>query len=144
MKNLNERIAALETLTEEKAKYNYDLELFELENGETYKVLTDEEADEAAAEEIKNSLWAFRPEFIVEHMKNFNTMYNYEKKTIIEAIEKMQADLCESANTIVEALIEDIDDFVYDAIKVDGRGHFIAWYDFNENEQNDYFIYRID
>lgn len=29
-------------------------------------------------------------------------------------------------------------------INADGRGHFISYYDGNENEQNGFFIYRLN
>lgn len=35
-----------------------------------YLVLTDEEADERAREDIENSLWAFNPDFILRHNEN--------------------------------------------------------------------------
>lgn len=56
----------------------------------------------------------------------------------------MQADLCENANPLVMALIDDINDFIYDAIIADGRGHFLSWYDGKEHEQNEFYIYRIN
>lgn len=40
--------------------YNDSYNTFEV-IGNEYKVLTDDEADEQAGEEIKNSLWAFNP-----------------------------------------------------------------------------------
>lgn len=49
-----------------------------------------------------------------------------------------------SANSIVKALINDIDTFVYDAIDADGRGHFLSFYDGREHEQDEFFIYRTN
>ena len=143
MKTIKEKIAALQEFTSETVKYNADMNEFETGSA-TYKVFTDEEADKAAAEEIKNSLWAFIPQFILEHTKVYRNLTNSEQKTFCDALGEMQAKLCESANPLVEALIEDIEEFIYDAIAADGRGHFIAWYDFEENEQDDFYIYRVD
>jgi hypothetical protein len=56
----------------------------------------------------------------------------------------MQGELCESANPIIEALIEDMDHFVSDAISSDGRGHFISRYDGEENEEGEFYIYRTN
>ena len=103
---------------------------------EEYLVLTDDEADNETAEIIKESLWAFNAEFIASHTKHGLD------DAQIDAIKEMQGRLCESANSIVEALIEDLDYFIEDAIRADGRGHFIASYDFEEVESGEYFIYR--
>lgn len=100
---------------------------FDADGGE-YLVLTDDEADELAAERIKESLWAFNAEFIASHTKHGLD------DAQIEAIKEMQGRLCESANSIIEALIEDLDYFIDDAVKSDGRGHFISHYDGEEHE----------
>ena len=110
---------------------------FEAE-GKEYYVLTDDEANTYAEEYIRESLWAFRAEFIAQ----------YTKVTLsdraIAAIKKMQETLCEDANELIYALIEDFDAFVKDAIRADGRGHFISQYDGEEYEQGDYYIYRVN
>lgn len=115
----------------------YDESLFESGSRE-YLVLTDEEADERAADYIKQSLWAFNPEFIASH-----TSVDLSKRAIM-ALAKMQSELCEDANDLVEALISDLDEFIKDAIGADGRGHFLNTYDGYENEEGDFFIYRIN
>lgn len=113
-------------------------------DNEEYVVLTDEEATEKAAEEIKNSLWAFNSDFILQHCKNADSMDCYEWNSAVEALRGAQSRSCESLNGLVYALIDDIDKFVRDAIEADGRGHFIAFYDGEENEQNGLFIYRLN
>ena len=40
--------------------------------------------------------------------------------------------------------IKNFDDFVEDAVRADGRGHFLAGYDGNENEQGDFYLYRTN
>lgn len=112
-------------------------------DGAEYMVLTDEQADERAREEILNSLWAFNPDFIIRHCSNFETMTEEEVESAIRSLEYAQRS-CENANGLVFALIDDIGDFVEDAINADGRGHFIAYYDGVENEQDGYYIYRVD
>jgi hypothetical protein len=106
--------------------------------GGEYLVLTDSEADELAAERIKDSLWAFNTEFISSHTKHGLN------DSQIAAIEEMQDRLCESANSIIEALIVDLDHFISDAVSSDGRGHFISSYDGNENEVGEFYIYRTN
>lgn len=111
--------------------------LFHAEGGE-FLVLTDEEADETAEQEIRESLWAFNASFIASHTKN--GLDDEAEKALAD----MQGRLCESANPIVEALIEDMDHFISDAIRADGRGHFISRWDGEENESGQFFIFRIN
>ncbi len=105
-----------------------------------YICLTDDEADEKAAEYIKDSLWAFNASFIIEHSKLSSDAE--------EMIKSYQEDKCEGANDTIEALIEDMDEFISDAISADGRGHFMSSYDGNENEETfageTFYIYRIN
>lgn len=111
-------------------------------NGSEYLVLTEDEADELAAERIKESLWAFNAEFISSHTK-----HGLDDDQI-KALKEMQGKLCESANSIVEALIEDLDHFIEDAIRCDGRGHFISSYDGEEYEVGEkvveFYIYQTN
>jgi hypothetical protein len=114
---------------------SYDECLFDCGRG-SYLVLTDEEADDRCRDRITDSLWAFRPAFIASHTRG-----GLPSKCI-QALEKMQSELCEDASPIIEALIRDMDHFVADAMRCDGRGHFLSSYDGNENEEGDFFIYR--
>jgi len=107
-----------------------------------YLVYTDEEADEAVREYIEETVWAFTPSFLQAHTG-----------VSIDTIREMQEKLSEDANEAIIAMIKDFDDFVDDAIASDGRGHFLARYDSEENyasfsneEGNNvtYFIYRVD
>lgn len=122
---------------------SYDENIFEIGNQE-YLILTDEEADEKTKEYILDSLWAFNASFIIEHMASRDELSNHNYKMMEKALELIQSDLCESANVVMQRLIEDIDEFVDDAIKADGRGHFLSGYDGNENEEEGYFIYRVN
>ena len=97
-----------------------------------YLVLTDDEADKAVEDYIKDSVWAFNPSFLASHSE------------VNEDIFKLLQDKCEDSNQVILNSIRDIDDFISDAIGCDGRGHFISSYDGEENELNDYFIYRTN
>ena len=125
---------------------SYDEDLLNYGSQE-YLVLTDEEADKRAEEDIKNSLWAFNPEFIIRHCKNYDEMDCYEFESAVNSLKKAQESECENLNGLVYALIDDMEDFVEDAIIADGRGHFISYYDGYENEVNiegeTYYIYRM-
>lgn len=115
-----------------------------LDTGASYAVLTEEQANARAREEILNSLWAFNAHFIIEHCKNYNDMGDYEFNSAIESLRHAQENCCENANGLVFALIDDIDEFVEDAIYADGRGNFISGYDGIEDEQDGFYIYRVD
>jgi hypothetical protein len=99
-----------------------------------YLVYTDDEADEAVYNYIDESVCFFRSDFIASHAEVDE-----------EVIKKLQ-ELHENSNKAIRSLILDFDHFVSDAICADGRGHFLASYDHEENEQtingNDYYIYR--
>jgi len=103
-------------------------------NSEDCLILTDEEADEAVREEIEELVWAFNASFLQAH-------------TSVDAdtIAKIQ-ELYEESNELLKAMIKDFDHFVEDAVQCDGRGHFLAPYDHEENEITfngiTYYIYR--
>jgi hypothetical protein len=102
---------------------------------DNYGVYTDEEADEKAAEYIKESVWAFNADFICGYGSPLSPMVKaYQEKE------------CEGANDAILELITDLDDFVQRAISADGRGHFLSSYDGEENEETvngeTYYIYR--
>ncbi len=100
-------------------------------------VLNEAEADERAAEAVRDSLWAFRPEFIADHTSpRLNT-------AATKALAEIQRKLCEDAAPLIEALVDDMDSFIQDAISADGRGHFLASYDHEENEENGWYLYRV-
>ena len=126
----------------EKRNYNhYGLTVF-VYGDEEYAIGTDEEADRAVKEYIRNSVWAFNTEFILSHCD-----LPFE---LAEAIRTFQATKCEGANDALLALIEkcgDFDKFVEEAVEVDGRGHFLSPYDGVEHEVEyngeTYYIYRL-
>ena len=102
--------------------------------GSEYMVLTDDEADQRAADGIRDSVWAFNTSFLVGHMPD----------GVDEEILKIAQEKCEGANETLKAMIVDLDHFVDDAIASDGRAHFLNTYDGEEHEQGDYFIYRTN
>lgn len=107
-----------------------------IDAGAEYLLMTDEQADEKAEEYIKSSLWAFNSDFIIGHSKVLD--YDKGSEDILKAIQEQ----CESGNDAVLRLIDDIDEFIEDAISSDGRGHFLSSYDGNEYElQKGDFVY---
>jgi hypothetical protein len=110
----------------EGAEYDYD--------SEDYLILTDDEADEAVRDYIEESVWAFNPSFLRAH-----TGVDEEVFTLLQQ-------KCEDSNDAIKSMIKDFDHFVNDAVACDGRGHFLAGYDHEENEitfnGQPYYIYR--
>ena len=80
---------------------------------------------------ILDSVWAFNPSFLSKHTGR--------DEGIFEALQ----DKCEGANDLILSAIKDKKYFVENAINLDGRGHFISFYDGIEYEQyiNDNFLY---
>lgn len=117
--------------------------------GEEFYVLEDERAYALAFQIIEAKLWAFTAEFIAEHLKHDIIYCDYPVNLddLRLAIRAVQKSLCEGANAIIQALIDDLNEFVEDAIAADGRGHFISSYDGEENEVTvdgeTYYIYRL-
>ena len=105
--------------------------------GDDYLVLTDDEADEKVYEYIAENVWAFSPSYLSSYTGIDE-----------EVLKMLQENLGEDANAPVLSMIQGFDDFVADAVRTDGRGHFLATYDFNEHDVtvNDttYYIYRVN
>jgi hypothetical protein len=139
MKNSKIEVLAkfLQVEVEDLTVTKYDENTFEIGKKE-YMILTEEEAQEKAKEYILSSIWAFNADFIIEHSKVLD--FDDASRSIIKAIQEQ----CESGNEAMKKLIDDIDEFIDDAISTDGRGHFMSSYDGNEEQEGDYFIYRIN
>lgn len=116
----------------------YNNNFFETSESE-YLVLTEEEANESVKDEVLQTVWTFNTDFILDH----STIKEWTDRTE-RAFAKMQEELCEDANEIVLAVIEDFDEFVEDAIDAEGRGYFLSLYDGEENESGEYYIYRTN
>lgn len=92
----------------------------------TYLALTDDEADKMAAEHIKESLYAFKPDFL-----EWNT------GVPAAAFKGLQESGFEDSNDDIRAIIDkcgDLDLLIHDAITADGRGHFTSDYSGDEHE----------
>jgi len=114
-------------------------ETFRCADGE-FRVLTDAEADVATREEIENSLWAFNVDFIAAHAQIALP------PSAQRALRKMAEELCEDASPIFAAIIgTNFPAFVEDAIRADGRGHFLSGWDGNEIDiGEDLYAYRVN
>ena len=143
IKNKKQALAAF--VAESPISYDADTDEYTTRNGAVYKIFTDAEADQAAKEEIMNTLWAFNADFILDHSKAADALSGHERAEVIKALQEMQANLCESATPLVRCVIADLDEFIDDAIRADGRGHFIAQYDGDEHDLGgDLYAYRMD
>lgn len=173
---VNERADALAKFLdvdmEEVEESSYSDADFEADGGE-YMVLTDDEADEKAADYIKDSLWAFNASFIQYHMDDIAVINYIGGDLTIEAdpddedsedyemsveewfsemsefgslegwIKAMQ-EKAEGANDAFEKVIPDVQSLIHSAIDADGRGHFLSSYDGEENEEGKFYIYRTN
>jgi hypothetical protein len=124
-------------VTEKEIKEVHDPQTFEVWSRE-YMVLTEHERYKKAKEYIQETLWAFNPSFLAK------------KTGLPEEVFRALSEKCEDENDAILALVEKtcgLDDFVKSAIEADGYGHFLAYYDGEEEvvnvEGEDYFIYRI-
>tara|TARA_R110000824_G_scaffold92704_3_gene224699 strand:+ start:285 stop:719 length:435 start_codon:yes stop_codon:yes gene_type:complete len=108
-------------------------------DGGTFLVLTDEEADAAAAEYIKESLWSFNAEFLAAYTPEGIDAYE---------INALRGDRCEDANTGIVALVKagcGLETLIEAAIGIDGRGHSLAHHDSVEHESacGDFYFYQV-
>lgn len=117
---------------------NYGENTFDADGGE-YRVLTDDEADAACAEDIRELLWAFNASFLVAYVVSGLSS---------DDLDAIRGDRCEDANQAFVALVEagaGMDRLIADAIGADGRGHFLAGYDGDELELHDgFYAYRTN
>jgi len=125
-------IALLYHLTDSTGQPDWD----DVENmlGEDYLVLTDVEADDAVRDYIDEEAGTFSPSFL----SGF-TGIDEDVFETLQGVGKYDA---------IRSMIQDFDEFVEAAVKADGRGHFLSFYDGNEHEVtvNDttYYIYRVN
>ncbi len=108
-------------------------------DGETWRFLDDDAADEAAKEQVKERVWAFNSSFLAG------------ETGLDEAVFTALEGKYEEANDPILSLIEatcGIDDFSDAAITEDGRGHLLSPWDSEETSVhiNDkhYYFYRQD
>ena len=176
----------------------YDERTFENEEAGEYIVLTEEEADEAAEEVVRNiiddiGLESFSEDFqqwildncvysdwfedalqeniesYIEDIRDEESDYEEYETRLAEEMGDAGVDteeefldyLIENAGdpieyfrdnfgeeyfyeTVEENDLIDWESVIEEAIAVDGCGHFIATYDGEENEMDEYFIYRLN
>ena len=112
--------------------------------GKTFLELTDAEADEAARDAVRDSLWACNASFLTSYIPALRT------DRASKAWQKMVGELCEDAGPLVEALLGDrLEECLDDAVGLDGRGHFLAGYDGEESEvvgdnAGTFYVYRTN
>jgi len=118
----NIKTIALQLLLEDEDGCTYeDCENYIKEGN--YVVYTNEEANNAVVEYIKEAIWSFRPDFLACYID-----------LPVEDI-KILCSLYENANNILISLLKDkLDELVKDAIELDGRGHFLSNYDGKEHK----------
>lgn len=128
---------------------HYGLTTFEADGNE-YAVGTDDEATAAAVENIRQSAWTFNASFILSQCNL--------PSALEDAVKAWQEKECEGCNEdIVDMIerhcpggIEGPHSFSEDAIRADGRGHFMNSYDGEEIELSydgkaaQFFAYRIN
>ncbi len=107
---------------------------------ERYLVLTDQEANEAVKEYIKESICYFNASYIA--------IYSRLSKEVIEHLQEKHVAVYGGQEEINDLLIReltiDFNRFVINVIEEDGRGHFLSSYDGDEHETGDFYIYQID
>jgi len=101
-------------------------------DGNDYRVLTDDEANDACHYYIKESVWTFNADFLAKHTD------------IDPAVFTLLQEQCESANDAILTMIKDFDGFVEDAIDTDGRGNYLSPYDGEETELGEFYLYRTN
>lgn len=113
---------------------HYGLPIYESPDGHEYAVGTQAEAHEAAKQNAKESLWAFRASYII----GFLPIDGRAAEVAEKGIETMQEKLSEDAQPIIELLLGDkLDRFLDRAVRDDGAGHFLNGYDGEEYDSDD-------
>lgn len=113
-------------------------------------VCSDRGADQKVRQRIRDDLWAFKTDFILAHSKlnDGNRLATQRGNALRDALAKMQEKLCEDANELVFAILKSFKKFWREAVRADGRGHFLAGYDSRESEYRSggetFFVYRTN
>ena len=115
---------------------HYGLKTYEI-NGDEYAIASDyDAAEQACSEYIKETVWAFKADFLASHINALNA----------GDIDRLRGDTYESCNDALLKLIDDVDAFVNDAISADGLGHFLSPYDgyMVEIKETDVLLFRLN
>lgn len=106
----------------------YGLDVYEADGGREYAVGTDKQADEAAREYIRETLWAFKTSFLAR----------FVPESISTDILRVLQERYEGSNEAIARLVGDrLGDLIDEAIQSDGRGHLLSPYDGNEIDSDD-------
>jgi hypothetical protein len=108
------------------------LPMVKVDNGDEWALATDALADRAAYIAIKDSIWAFK----------FEWLQNYVSLSE-DRILALQAE-SENGNDALWAAIRNKRQFVEDAINSDGRGNFLSSYDGREHTLNEFYLRVVD
>lgn len=107
---------------------HYGLKVYRVDDGE-FAVGTEEEVDAAVRECVRESLWAFRPEFLANYTPDG------VDAEILGIIIEMK---CEDATEIIAKLVDErLGKLIDDAVASDGRGHFLSSWDGEERDSDD-------
>lgn len=112
-----------------------------------YLVVTEQEAADIIAEQIENELWAFHPEWLIRHTLLTVKLAPADYDAVLQAFTVVLHQLMETCNPMLKALIEatcGMPLFIEEAIAHNGREHFLAPCDENEEKQDDFYIYRMN
>jgi len=106
----------------------YGLNQYRVENGsKEFAVGSNQKAQTACLRNIKDSVWAFRAKFILEMCEL--------PEELVPVFEAFQGEKCEDCNEAIYKLIKKTCGFLkfaQEAIRLDGRGHFLSSYDSRE------------
>jgi hypothetical protein len=112
---------------------HWGIPVFTIDGEEMAIAPTYEEAEEAAKECIKESVWAFNADFLSSHCP-----------LTAEEIDSLRGARCGEANCGLLAILDDFDEFAEDAISSDGLGHFLSPYDGECREIGDFLVFRVN
>ena len=111
---------------------HWGLPVVEIDGAHYAVAENDDMAQKAARDAVHESLWAFNPSFLRQFLPS--TLEDRHSA----AIAKMQSELCEDAQPIIELLLGDnLDAMIDAAIEAVGRGHFLSDYDGEEYNGED-------
>lgn len=114
-----------------------------------YLVVTEQEAAGIIAEQIEEELWVFHPKCIIRHtlLREGITFNDDDYKAIVQGLAAIQDRLMEKCNPMLKGLIDatcGMPFFIEEVIAGQGRGHFLAPYNEYEEQQGDFYIYRMN
>lgn len=114
-----------------------------------YLVVTEQEAADIIAEQVEQELWAFHSKFIIQHTFLYEGIIfdNDDYNAILQGLSVIQNHLKEKCNPFLKSLIDATCGmlfFIEEAVTHQGRGHFLAPYDEHEEQQGDFYIYRMN